>query len=382
MFAKLEEKCHFETFVEFVLVDIDGQPVRPAFHHRDLARQLEKHAGSSLGSDKLPFTWIEIEDGLVHFRFQKQIWEYNIEEMYSAHRRANSHRGILHWLTGVRRAATSLDEGKSFISQGQTLLQRSNIGVVWKFVGSRSRAKGTCDSDLPKGWEERIIETGLVYYPDHNTKSTSWRLPFRSFPTISPNQMGSSPRFETEGSDSPQSQFNQLAEVEKSGDDETTVFIHQYNVWMRSSREERGLSSGGNSESPYVSKTILISPNKQSAIVWQCMAAEDMSMSYNIDYTPDNQFLPKLIQISTQLPADSIRAGRPRLFSVSTQSEISTTDDLFSNPFPSMTWAGFSGETSTAFCLSSAASSVGEDSGLTSGGREAAVGGWWPGYGR
>lgn len=102
MSVKLEEKCHFDTFVahswlpggktfwyrratakdkfEFVLVDIDGQPVRPAFHHRDLARQLEKHAGSSLGSDNLPFTWIEIEDGLVHFRFQKQIWEYNIEE--------------------------------------------------------------------------------------------------------------------------------------------------------------------------------------------------------------------------------------------------------------------------------------------------------------
>lgn len=192
---------------------------------------------------------------------------------------------------------------------------------------------GTCDSDLPKGWEERIIETGLVYYPDHNTKSTSWRLPFRSFPTISPNQMGSSPQFETEGSDSLQSQCNQLAEVEKSGDDETTVFIHQYNVWMRSSREERGLSSGGNSESPYVSKTILISPNKQSAIVWQCLAAEDMSMSYNIDYTPDNQFLTKLIQTSTQLPGDSIRADRPRLFSVSTQSGISTTDDHFSDPF-------------------------------------------------
>lgn len=73
------------------------------------------------------------------------------------------------------------------ISQGQTLLQRSHVGVVWKFVGSGSRVKGvycvpdvrhdavvfddtnfdesmgTCDSDLLKGWEERVSETDLVY---------------------------------------------------------------------------------------------------------------------------------------------------------------------------------------------------------------------------
>uniref|UniRef100_A0A8H7K453 Probable dipeptidyl-aminopeptidase B n=1 Tax=Bionectria ochroleuca TaxID=29856 RepID=A0A8H7K453_BIOOC len=406
MSAKLEEKCYLETFVapswlpggkifwyrratakdkfEFALVDIDRQSVRPAFHHNDLAKQLEKHAGSTIDSDNLPFTWIEMEDGLVRFRLQKQMWEYNTEEDLLRTWKGQFSQGnpaLAYWgaptshQPGRRRVAVSFTNNTRSgldmyavkpsgetalyldISQGQTLLQRSGVGAVWKFVGSGSRVKGvycvpdvqhdavvlddtnideymgTCDSDLPEGWEERVTDTGRVYYLDHNTKSTSWRLPLRILPTFSPNQQENSPQFETESDDSTQSRCSQVAEVEKSGDDETTLFVRQYNVWMKSSREERELSSDGSSESPYAPNTIRISPNKQSAIVWQCMAAEDVSISYNIDYTPDNQFLPKLIQTSTQLPGDPIRVDRPRLFSLGTQSEISTTGDLFSNPF-------------------------------------------------
>jgi hypothetical protein len=44
---------------------------------------------------------------------------------------------------------------------------------------SRSVPELEDDTTLPDGWERKVTPTGLVYYVDHNSKSTSWAPPGR-----------------------------------------------------------------------------------------------------------------------------------------------------------------------------------------------------------
>lgn len=92
------ERCFAETFVaphwlpggqafwyrrqtsddkyRFIYVDIQGKNIRPAFDHEALAVALAEQVQKQIKIDPeaLPFSWIELEDSHVRFRFGEQIW--------------------------------------------------------------------------------------------------------------------------------------------------------------------------------------------------------------------------------------------------------------------------------------------------------------------
>ncbi|CAH0057248.1 unnamed protein product [Clonostachys solani] len=403
MSAKLEEQCYSETFVspqwlpggksfwyrrmvhrehkvEFILVDIAKQSIQAAFDHEYLAEQLQKHSKAPIDQRYLPFTWIEIEDNLVRFRFQGHIWQYESQKslltwdgQFTQGNPAVAYRHGLYdqpathvgaSVTFINNTRSELDvyfvkpKGESVrymtFAQGQAFIERSHVGVVWKFVGEESRVKaiyrvpdirhdtvilgdinideymGTYEDRLPEGWEEQVTETGRKYYIDHNTKTTSWRLPSNSL--VAKDHRGVSDD-KMEGHKSNQETNDQI-NPKNVGDNEPEIFVREHRVWLRSAEgDEIPLSGDGTEELPYDKHTITTSPNKHLTIVWQYMDVVSRSVSYSINYMPDDQFSPKLIKTPTDLPGDPIRINRPRLFSHTAKREVDTSDHLFSNPF-------------------------------------------------
>ncbi|CAG9992686.1 unnamed protein product [Clonostachys byssicola] len=247
----LEEKCFHETFVapqwlpggnsfwyrrqvdigrfskfKFILVDILAKSVRPAFDHHRLARALGRITGNKIDGGNLPFTWIELQDSVVRFRFQEHIWQYDPEKGLSGWpgkftqgnallmRRQEPSGSTLsspHATVGfvnITRSKLDLFFVDGFgaanyfmpIPSGKTVFQKTSVKAVWRiedgdthqlrgiycvtnpgynvvYVGEVDVDEYLGDAELPYGWEQRRDENGRVFYLDHNTRTAHWVCP-------------------------------------------------------------------------------------------------------------------------------------------------------------------------------------------------------------
>ncbi|CAH0051212.1 unnamed protein product [Clonostachys solani] len=151
----------------FIYVEIQSKNIRPAFDHEALAVALAEHVQKQIKIDPeaLPFSWIELEDSHVRFRFGEQIWHFGsgkgLSKCSGTFTQGN--------LTLMRRQEPSADTAASrpvtvtfinntrsrlflndvnhkgsvkphtSISQGKTLFEKTYSGVSWRLEDAVSR---------------------------------------------------------------------------------------------------------------------------------------------------------------------------------------------------------------------------------------------------
>ncbi|CAG9956661.1 unnamed protein product [Clonostachys rosea f. rosea IK726] len=376
-----------ENTVKFILVDIPRKTTRPAFDHAQLANALEKCAtGTKIDSKALPFSWIELEDSSVRFRFDGQIWQYqpgknlvrwpgeftqgNKTLMRRQEPSTSNHASEIASVTFINstRAPLNLyqvnEEGveKFFmpLSVGKKLVQKTHAGMFWRIedrdsgqlrgiyrvpdVGHSTVVVGEVDvdeylgpgNDLPEGWSQRRDSNGRIYYLDHNTKTTHWDLP--AILDDSKNQEATAkklPNSESKGNEGTQAE--QMDDDNRSRDScdgklkigGLQVFVEKGSLWLK---DEDGIETQLCEPNPkgsrYANETIYISPDKNFLIAWQYTFPTE-TKEFWIDYSPDTSNHPKLVETPSKLLGDDPGFDRPRLFNLALKCEIKTTDDVF-----------------------------------------------------
>ncbi|CAH0026980.1 unnamed protein product [Clonostachys rhizophaga] len=355
---------------EFILVDIIRRTIHPAFDHEQLAKELGKHASVKIDQRYLPFSWIEIEDGFVRFRFKTRIWQYDPSNhqlsawdgvfthgnpvLTSIHgslrdqsyppdridvRFTNNTRSPLEMYSTSQNGPPVL---RTSIRQGEMSVRRVDVGSTWIFVGLR-RLKGiyhvpdvvadtvvleetnvdeyigSVKAVLPPGWEERVTQADKMFYINHKSKSTTWYPPVGSL-LKDPGGV---------------QQTLHDPKVDKHSDTDVVDFkvtVDKYNVWLETtSKHKHQLSTNGTEDQPYNKNSIFHSHKKDLIVAWQSTVFPWNSL-YNIKYTPDTQIRPELLNESIRLAGDLIQVERPRLFDIANKCEVPTVDTLFSNP--------------------------------------------------
>ena len=112
-----------------------------------------------------------------------------------------------------------------------------------------------------------------------------------------------------------------------------SVFVGGFNVWLAlSSTQNKPLSTTGTAENPFDPARVYLSPNRTHAVVWQYTPEQEHKIYY-IKSSPPDQIQPKLWSRQELKPGDRVRVDRPRLFDLTTQKEVPTSDTLFNNPY-------------------------------------------------
>ncbi|VUC29559.1 unnamed protein product [Clonostachys rosea] len=376
-----------EKTFKFILVDIPRKTTRPAFDHAQLASALEKCVGDlQIDPNALPFSWIELEDSSVRFRFEGQIWQYQ------------SGKGLVKWPGGFTQGNKTLmrrqepsaskyaseiasvnfvnstrgplnlyqvdEEGvKEFfmpLSVGRKLVQKTHARMFWRIedrdsgqlrgiyrvpdVGYSTVVVGEVDvdeylgpgNDLPEGWSQRRDSNGRIYYLDHNTETTHWDHPATRC-SLEDQQTTAKKLHNGE------SKCNEATRTEQMDDDNRSmdsydnqlntsslqVFVQKGSLWLKDKDGIETQLSETNPKGPrYANETIYISPDKNFLIAWQYTSPSETE-EFWIDYDPDNSNHPKLIETSSKLLGDSPGFDRPRLFDLALKCEIETSDDVF-----------------------------------------------------
>lgn len=398
----LEEKCFAETFVapqwlpggnsfwyrrqvdtgsfRFILVDILAKSARPAFDHHQLACALEGIAKTGINSERLPFSWIELQDSLVRFRFKDQIWQYEPGKglakwpgkftqgntllmrrqepcgpTWSApHATAgfvNTTRSRLSLFAVDRNGAANYFMP---IPSGKTVFQKTSVGAVWRIEdGNTGQLRGIyCvtspgynvvyvgevdvdeylgkKGELPRGWEQQRDENGRVYYLDHNTRTTHWDCP--TVAGAADAQLESGDEVGEDGKAGKQQVT--LVQKELSGEDRTEIYVRDSNLWLKCDEGSEFLLAESSvlEDSHYDRSMLYLSPNNGYAVAWEYTSGSTTD-EYWIEYCSDRQLHPRLIKEHKSFPTDTLRVDRPRLFNLASKCEVPTDNALFSNHY-------------------------------------------------
>ncbi|CAH0052624.1 unnamed protein product, partial [Clonostachys solani] len=350
----LKEKCFAETFVapqwlpggnlfwycrqvdtgkfKFILVDILAKFARPAFDHHQLACALEGIAETKINPEKLPFSWVELQDSLVRFRFKKQIWQYE--------------------------PGQGLKEWPGEFTQGNTILMRSQepSGSTWSaphatasFVNT-TRARMSLFTVDRNGKSEYFmpIPSGKTVFQKTKVKAV-WRIEdehtgqlrgIYCVPSPGNNvvhwRCGCSVRDGDEVGEDGEAEEQQvtLVQEELSGDGRTRIYVRGSNMWLKDEEGTESLlaESSDPKDSRYDKSMLYISPNNDFAVAWQYTSGSTTD-EYWVEYDPDRRPHPRLIKESKRFPKDRLRVDRPRLFNLASKCEVPTENALFSNHY-------------------------------------------------
>ncbi|KAK7221200.1 hypothetical protein V2G26_009203 [Clonostachys chloroleuca] len=364
----------------FILVDILAKSARLAFDHHQLACALEGIAETEIYPETLPFTWIELQDSLVRFRFKDQIWQYEpgkgLAKWPGKFTQGNTllmrrqQPSISTWsaqhatasFVNTTRARLSLftvgrnGEAVYFmpIPSGKTVFQKTNVKAVWRIEdGDRGQLRGIYrvpspgynvvyvgevdvdeylgkGDELPRGWQSQTDENGRVYYIDHNTRTTHWDSPIVAGAADAQPENGD----EVGEDGKAEKQQVTLVQEELSGYGRTEIYVRDRNLWLKDEEGSESLlaESSDPTDSRYDKSMIYLSPNNDFAVAWQYTSGSTTD-EYWVEYYPDRQPHPRLTKESKPFPKDTLRVDRPRLFNLGTKCEVSTEDTLFSNHY-------------------------------------------------
>ncbi|CAG9981148.1 unnamed protein product, partial [Clonostachys byssicola] len=362
-----------------------GYSARPAFDHAQLANALEEYAGGTkIYSEALSFSWIELEDSAVRFRFEGQIWQYqpgkkphkmawrgNKTLMRRQEPSMSNHASeiaSINFINCTRAPLNLYDVNKEgveeffmLLSVGKQLVQKTHAGMFWRFedrdprqlrdiysvpdVGHSTVVVGEVDvdkylgpgNDLPEDWSQRRDSNGRIYCLDHNTKTTHWDLP--AILDDSKNQEAAAKR-QPDG----ESKSNEVTQTEQvDNDDRSTdsyddhlkvgglhVFVEKGSLWLKDNDGiETQLSEPKLEGFRHAKETVYVSPDKNFVVAWEYTHPTE-TKELGIDYSPDTSNHPRLVETPSKLLGDDPGFDRPRLFNLALKCEAKIADDVFS----------------------------------------------------
>ena len=119
------------------------------------------------------------------------------------------------------------------------------------------------------------------------------------------------------------------------------VFVRDHNIWLNhvASGKEEALTTKGSSADSF-GGNLLISPDGLRLVALQTIPPQERKVNL-IESSPQDQTEPKLISHTYLKPGDPIARPRPRLFDLTTKTEISVSEELFANPWSisHLSWA-------------------------------------------
>ncbi|MFO0804207.1 MAG: DPP IV N-terminal domain-containing protein [Gemmataceae bacterium] len=117
-----------------------------------------------------------------------------------------------------------------------------------------------------------------------------------------------------------------------SPDGAHTAFIKDFNVWLRDrkTKEESALTTNGRDDNSY--GRVFWSPDSKRLVAIRTKAGGDRKVTI-VESSPRDQLQPKTLTYNYLKPGDKIPLDRPHLFDIEKKTEISTSDELFPNPW-------------------------------------------------
>ncbi|CAG9942427.1 unnamed protein product [Clonostachys rosea f. rosea IK726] len=370
------ERCFAETFVaphwlpggqafwyrrqmsdgkyKFIYVDVQGKSTRPAFDHEALAVALAEHVQeqTKIDPEALPFSWIELEDSHVRFRFEEQIWRFEpVKGLSRCSGTFNQGNPTLmrrrepsaHTATSRPVTVTFINNTRSHlllnyadhkgtvrphgsISQGKTCFEKTYSGVCWRLEDGVSRQlRGVYR--VPDKVHDTVIvdEVDVDEYLGKEGEN----------PIGAPLGEGDVAQVQEHRKTQ---QDDDDGVVQSSEEDISTaphISVRDKILWLL---DEQGVESqlteaNSSEESYWNDKMIFLCPNKAFAIAWYFQEGTTTT-EYWIKSYPHTQSHPKLLKDERRLAGDCPRIEQPRLFSLTLKQEIEVTDkDLFSNHY-------------------------------------------------
>ena len=329
-------KRHSIKKSSFVLVDVIKSKIEPAFDHDRLAQCL-RDQGIDAVATKLPFRRISYSDDMtsVRFRAGDKKWQWSITECKLAEYDGDLHSELLTPLEAEK--ASECDDGEKKVSIGFINQTRRSLGLFW--IDYKSKAifyetlgpKATSQRQTYQGHVWRVVESKtdkVIAYFEASDKDTE--------AIISEDLAAAAkPLKETQKPQESKS-VKPLANADPQHDSSKLV-IRDYNVSVRD-KDDKGevqlkqLTTNGTADNAYDIDSSHISADKRYAVSYQYQPAEQHK-AHTIESSPEDQLHPRLKSFQYLRPGHRTRTDRPRLFDLQEMREVSTSDELFKNPY-------------------------------------------------
>jgi dipeptidyl-peptidase-4 len=309
--------------VEFILVNAETGTRRPAFDHERLAVVLAKATAERIQADRLPIDKLEFgESGLeLQFTCQGKRWKcdlssYKVQEVPKDEQTTST----LQPQTEVR-PSTRTGEETSI-----TFINRTRNAVELYWVDSERQRRHYATLKVGRQHEQHTYTGHVWLVTDKDGK------PLAVFVAT-----------EEAGDAVIDKEVIQKAAVKdrpkrprrrgRSPDGKWFAFIKDYNLYVRKNEnnEDIALSDDGTEESAY-SESVYWSPDSKKLVSLLVQKGEDRKI-YLIESSPKDQLQPKLQTLSYAKPGDRIDIGKPELFDIEQNRQISVSDELFPNPW-------------------------------------------------
>jgi dipeptidyl-peptidase-4 len=118
----------------------------------------------------------------------------------------------------------------------------------------------------------------------------------------------------------------------KSPDGQSTLFLRDYNLFVKSADDTETQLTTDGVKSPAYRDNGYWSPDSNRVAVMR-VREEQKHTVYMVESAPKDQVQPKLIEHQYLKPGDDIRQERPHLFDIESGKEIPTDNSLFANPW-------------------------------------------------
>jgi dipeptidyl-peptidase 4 len=315
----------FDGGFEFIFADALAKTRKKAFNHQSAAQQLQQLTKRATDAENLPFEYIDpaLDASSVRFHAHDKTW------------RLGADGTLVEWNGPIRQGKPKLLVKEASSTPGGPevhveFLNHASGPIKLEWIGfdgepvfiQKINVRSSSRHPTYAGHVWRLSDEATGAVKAVYSASESDGVAVIDDNTMRKVELG----------------INEQAEYPKSAKRQELVgfprvFIRDFNVWIASkANDEQQVTTNGNSANPYDRNRIHISPDKQSAVVWQYTPEQDHKVTL-VESSPKDQLQPKLRSIQYLKPGDRVQVDRPRLFNLNKKTEVPTNDTLFKNPY-------------------------------------------------
>jgi dipeptidyl-peptidase-4 len=334
--------------VEFVVVDADLGTRAPAFDHDRVSVMLSEQTGESINPTQLPVRSLSFSEDnqTVDLRSPKATWQLHLKtyKLVKLDTSDSENEGLPFTKRIRPSGANGPETSITFVNQLTT-----PVTIFWIDAQGQQQAYGTVEPGQKKNQHTFSGHRWLVTDDKKTILAVFTAVEEGGHAIIDGSEPKDSPRPRGRRNGRPRLQ-NQT-----SPDGQWKPFVRDHNLWLRhaATNKERQLSTDGTPKDSYhkdITRARLVGmqynasdfPDDQAAVFWSpdsnyVVALRTTQVTerrvYMVESSPKDQLQPKLHSYPYLKPGDDIPVGKPHLFNINTQREISLDSSLFDTPW-------------------------------------------------
>ena len=314
---------------EFIFVDAEKGERKPAFSHARLAEALTANGVRDAAADRLPIDRLEfdLEKNRIVFRCGDAGWACDLEEYeLTAHEQEQTPSAGFPPNRGPRSSRRTGEETEiTFINK-----TKSKVELFWLATDGEPRGYGMLEPGVRR--QQHTFSGHVWLVKDESGKElvvfVGQDEPILAeiegvVDTMPPQRFGRPGGLGRRG----------RAGQDRSPDGRWQAFLRDENVYLREldGGEEFPLTKDA-SEGLFYKSDFHWSPDSSRLVALRTKKGDDRKV-YFVESSPKDQLQPKLQSYDYRKPGDRIPQDKPVLFDVAQRKKITTSDDLFSNPW-------------------------------------------------